>query len=103
MGGVWSFAASDNEVRRFEVKQANYCVIKAGGIKAWHMHKRQTDLWFVPPEDKGIIGLLDCRKGADTQGMASRIPLGDGKSELLLIPPGVAHGYSNPYREMRRE
>lgn len=81
-----------------EVQQVNYAVMEPGTIKAWHLHLRQHDVWFVPPECKLIVGLLDCRPDAALK-KPYRTVLGDGKSELLSIPPGVAHGASNPYPE----
>lgn len=81
-----------------EVKQVNYGVMEPGTIKAWHLHLRQWDVWHVPAECKLVVGLLDCRADAPRKE-PYRLVLGDGKSELLGIPPGVAHGASNPYRE----
>lgn len=79
------------------IRQVNYSVMEPGATKAWHLHRKQWDVWFVPPECKLIVGLLDCRREAPLN--PSRLVLGDGKSQLLVIPPGVAHGGSNPYHE----
>lgn len=79
----------------FEVRQVNYSVVEPGAIKAFHLHKRQTDVWFVPPESKLLVVLGDVRKGSPTEGNVRRLVLGDGNSFLLRIPPGVAHGCAN--------
>ena len=81
----------------FVVRQVNYSVLQPGTIKAWHLHKHQDDVWFVPPQARLLVGLLDARAGA--QGAAMRLVLGDGRSQLLRIPRGVAHGVANPSRE----
>jgi dTDP-4-dehydrorhamnose 3,5-epimerase len=79
----------------FVVRQVNYSVMEPLAIKAFHLHKRQTDVWFVPPSDKILLVLGDVRAGSATQGMVKRIVLGDGNSRLVRIPPGVAHGCRN--------
>lgn len=79
----------------FTAHQVNYSELAAGAIKAFHLHSRQTDVWFVPPSDRLLCVLIDVRKGSRSEGVRSRIVLGDGQSRLLRIPPGVAHGVRN--------
>ena len=79
----------------FEVKQINYSELEPGAIKAFHLHRGQTDVWFVPPADKMLLVLLDVRAGSPTEKVARRLVLGDGASRLVRIPPGVAHGVKN--------
>jgi dTDP-4-dehydrorhamnose 3,5-epimerase len=79
----------------FEVKQINYSELEPGAIKAFHIHRSQTDVWFVPPADKMLLVLLDVRAGSPTSSVARRVVLGDGASRLVRIPPGVAHGVRN--------
>ena len=81
--------------RGFEVRQINYSEIEPGAIKAFHLHTRQTDVWYVPPSDKLLLVLADVRKGSPTEGQVMRFVLGDGNSRLVRIPPGVAHGCKN--------
>jgi len=73
----------------------NYSVLEPLAIKAFHLHTRQTDVWYVPPSDKLLLVLADVRKGSPTEGMVMRFVLGDGNSRLVRIPPGVAHGCKN--------
>ena len=82
-------------VPAFDVRQVNYSVMEPLAIKAFHLHKRQTDVWFVPPSDKLLLVLGDVRAGSETEGEVRRIVLGDGNSALIRIPPGVAHGAKN--------
>jgi len=79
----------------FEARQINYSVVEPLATKAFHLHKRQTDVWYVPPSDKLLLVLADVRKGSPTEGTIQRIVLGDGNSRLVRIPPGVAHGCKN--------
>jgi len=79
----------------FEVRQINYSELEPGAIKAFHIHRTQTDVWFVPSGDKMLLVLLDVRAGSPTEKVARRLILGDGASRLVRIPPGVAHGVKN--------
>ena len=79
----------------FEVRQINYSEVAPGAIKAYHLHLRQTDVWFVPPSSRLLCVLIDVRAGSRTEGVQNRVVLGDGRSRLLRIPPGVAHGCRN--------
>lgn len=86
----------------FECRQVNYSEMEPGAIKAYHMHHRQTDVWYVPPCDKLLLVLHDCRAGSPSEGVTLRLVLGDGKDRLVRIPPGVAHGARNLGRERGR-
>ena len=95
-------AGMHGQLEGFECKQVNYSEIEPGAIKAYHMHHRQTDVWYVPPHDKLLLVLHDCRKGSATEGKTMRFVLGDGRDRLVRIPPGVAHGTTNLGQETGR-
>lgn len=63
-----------------------------GVVKAWHYHKKQTDMicciW-------GMVKtvLYDAREGSPTRQEIQEIYLGDHNQLLLSIPPGVYHGW----------
>ena len=75
--------------------QISYSFMEPGQIKAFHLHRNQDDLWFVPPAHRLLVGLLDVRDGSPTAQLSMRLVLGAGKGRLLLIPRGVAHGVAN--------
>jgi len=79
----------------FVVRQVNYSTMEPLAIKAFHLHDRQTDVWYVPPSDKVLLVVADVRAGSPTERVVQRIVLGDGNSRLVRIPPGVAHGVKN--------
>ena len=64
-----------------------------GGVtKAWHLHRRQTDWWYVVT---GVlrVGLHDLREGSPTRGETMDFLMGDFQpARMLKVPPGVAHG-----------
>lgn len=79
----------------FKVAQINRTRLFAGTVKAWHMHLKQDEIWYLPPNYDLFVGLWDVRKNSPTRGALSRLVLGGGKSALLFIPRGVAHGSAN--------
>ncbi|HBH46395.1 MAG: hypothetical protein A2445_04845 [Candidatus Jacksonbacteria bacterium RIFOXYC2_FULL_44_29] len=81
----------------FETKQVNWSYLEPGVIKAGHLHESQEDIWFVPPTDRLIVGLLDVREKSKTLGNKMRLVLGACKARLLYVPRGVVHGCANPY------
>ncbi len=82
-------------IPEFKVRQSSYSLVLPGAIKAFHLHFNQEDVWFVPPTDRLLIGLVDARKASPTLGMTMRFVMGGGKAQLLYIPRGVGHGGAN--------
>jgi len=76
----------------FEIRQINRSRFNPGLVKAFHLHLNQDEVWAVHPLDRLLVGLLDARKGSQTEGLSMRLVLGGGKSKFLYIPRGVAHG-----------
>jgi dTDP-4-dehydrorhamnose 3,5-epimerase len=81
------------------VTQVNFSRVLRGAIKAFHLHFSQEDVWFVPPTDRLIVGLVDVRKGSPTFEQRMRLILGAGQARMVYIPRGVAHGAANPWAE----
>ena len=64
-----------------------------GVAKAWHVHQKQVDWWYVAV---GAIkaALYDTRSDSPTYGEIQELLMGEGQPAIVLkIPPGVAHGY----------
>ncbi|MBM3324889.1 MAG: dTDP-4-dehydrorhamnose 3,5-epimerase [Calditrichaeota bacterium] len=63
-----------------------------GVVKAWHCHKKQTDHVACV---KGMIKLVvfDRRKGSPTKGKLKEFFIGEHNPKLVVIPPGVYHGW----------
>ena len=82
-------------IPEFKVRQSSYSLVLPGAIKAFHLHYNQEDVWFVPPSDRLLIGLVDARKNSPTYQATMRFMMGGGKAQLLYIPRGVGHGGAN--------
>jgi dTDP-4-dehydrorhamnose 3,5-epimerase len=79
----------------FQVRQSSWSVVQPGAIKAFHIHYNQDDVWFVPPTERLLVGLVDARADSPTLNAQMRLLLGGGVARLLFIPRGVAHGCAN--------
>jgi dTDP-4-dehydrorhamnose 3,5-epimerase len=79
----------------FHVRQSSYSLVLPGAVKAFHLHFSQDDVWFVPPTDRLLIGLVDARSQSPSHKVSMRFVMGAGKAQLLFIPRGVGHGCAN--------
>lgn len=76
----------------FTPEQVSLSKIEPGIIKAFHFHKLQTDL-FCPITGYFRIVLLDGREESSSFGYGYSLRTEETHPFVLLIPPGVAHGY----------
>jgi len=70
--------------------QWSHSMMYPGTAKAWHIHHRQTDWWYVIGSVK--VALYDARANSPTHGNLMEFLMGDQHVSCLKIPPGVAHG-----------
>ena len=76
-------------LKGFQALQVNYSTMEPLAIKAFHLHKRQTDVWYVPPADKILLVVADVRAGSKSEGLVQRI--------VRRRPPALGHGARDPY------
>ncbi len=71
-----------------------FSTVKAGAVKAWHLHKKMT-LNYACVRGEVIVGLVDLREDSSTFGEKRWIYLADSGQNyrLLTIPPGVWNGF----------
>jgi dTDP-4-dehydrorhamnose 3,5-epimerase len=72
--------------------QWSHSLMFDGVIKAWHLHRVQTDWWYILD---GVlrVGLCDLREDSSTYRETMDFLMGDLQPpRVLKIPPGVAHG-----------
>ena len=58
-----------------------------GVVKAWHMHKRQTD-HMAAISGMFRLGLYDAREDSPTKGVVQQEYMGIHRPVLVRIPPG---------------
>lgn len=90
--GFLSEVIKQGEDTFVEVKQTTFTKTYSGVIKAFHWHKKQTDVWYVALGMAQVV-LFDVRSDSPTYKETNVFYMGEDNPVLLLIPPGVAHGY----------
>jgi dTDP-4-dehydrorhamnose 3,5-epimerase len=65
---------------------------RADTVRAFHVHANLHD-WFHIVNGSAIFGLVDDRKGGSSYQKAEKIVLTARKPQLLVVPPGVYHGW----------
>jgi dTDP-4-dehydrorhamnose 3,5-epimerase len=73
--------------------QISHSLVYQNVVKAWHMHKRQTQWNYVL---NGLIkvALYDSRMDSPSYREIMEFLVGDHQpSRIYCFPPGVAHGY----------
>lgn len=72
--------------------QWSHSLMYPGTAKAWHIHEKQTDWWYVVGGPLKVA-LYDARPDSPTGGQMMELFMGDHHpARVLKIPPGVAHG-----------
>lgn len=72
--------------------QWSHSLMYQGAAKAWHIHRRQIDWWYVGSGTLKVA-LYDTRADSPTHGELMELFLGDNyPARAVRIPPGVAHG-----------
>jgi dTDP-4-dehydrorhamnose 3,5-epimerase len=63
-----------------------------GVVKCWHLHEEHTDQ-FTITRGKLQVCMVDLRTDSKTFGVVNSVIMGIQKPSLLVIPPGVMHGW----------
>lgn len=75
-----------------ETTQISAAMSLPGTIKAFHIHRYQTDYWS-PAAGMFQVALVDLRPDSPTFGLRNTFYAGALRPWQILIPPGVGHGY----------
>jgi dTDP-4-dehydrorhamnose 3,5-epimerase len=70
----------------------------AGVVKAWHLHRNQTDNVACIHGMVKLV-LFDPREDSPTRGMVEEIFMGEHHPVLVQIPKGVYHGWKGVSQE----
>ncbi len=68
-------------------------VTKPGVVRGPHEHRFQSDCFVFFGPGSFSLHLWDRREGSDTEGEYLEIKLGQDDPSLVIVPPGVVHGY----------
>ena len=68
-------------------------VTKPGIVRGPHEHIKQSDCFvFVGPGSFELY-LWDKREDSKTNGQQMKVRAGENEPAMIIVPPGVAHGY----------
>jgi dTDP-4-dehydrorhamnose 3,5-epimerase len=76
------------------VVQVNLTTTFPGRIRAWGIHRLTVDRLFAATGSLCIV-CYDGRRGSPTFGCVNELMLGERNQGLIVIPPGVYHGWKN--------
>jgi dTDP-4-dehydrorhamnose 3,5-epimerase len=65
---------------------------RADTIRAFHAHQRLHD-WFNIVHGSALFCMVDGRESSRSHKAAARLVLSHRKPQLLIVPPGVYHGW----------
>ena len=92
-GRLFEILRSDEELFN-KFGQAYVTTAYPGVVKAWHLHKYQTDnMCVITGQAKFVI--YDARENSKTHGEINEFFSGDDDRYLIQIPAGVYHGFKN--------
>lgn len=84
---------TNNDFFKADFGQLSHSLVYAGVVKAWHLHKIQTQWTYVACGLLKVV-LHDTRSQSLTYGETMEFLIGDNQSSFVYVfPPGVAHGY----------
>jgi dTDP-4-dehydrorhamnose 3,5-epimerase len=66
---------------------------KSGVIRGPHEHVHQADCFVFPGPGTFELHLWDRRENSKTNEQYLRIELGEDSPTMVIVPPGVVHGY----------
>jgi dTDP-4-dehydrorhamnose 3,5-epimerase len=78
------------------IPQMSYVSFTEPGVsRGPHEHREQTDIFAFIGPGKLEIRLWDNRNGSPTFRNKKTVTGGEGNPVLVIVPPGVIHGYRN--------
>lgn len=66
---------------------------KPGVVRGPHEHKKQADCFVFAGPGEFELHLWDNRDNSPTKGSYIKIIVGENNPTLVVVPPGVVHGY----------
>ncbi len=76
-------------------KMSYVSLTKAGMVRGPHEHTKQTDCFIFVGPGKFELYLWDRREQSRTKDEYIKIEAGENEPCLVLVPPGIVHGYKN--------
>lgn len=85
---------ADWAITEAPVVQVNLTTTFPGRVRAWGLHRHTLDRLFASAGSLCIV-CYDARRGSPTFGCVNEFHVGARNQALVVIPPGVYHGWQN--------
>ena len=79
----------------FRPTMAYLSITKPGIVRGPHEHKFQTDGFVFVGSGNFELHLWDNRKDSKTKDEYMKLEVGENNPVLVIVPPGIVHGYKN--------
>lgn len=89
----WLAEIFRNDELDFDMAMAYVSLTNPGVIRGPHEHKEQSDCFIFLGPGNFRLHLWDRRDASPTKGEALEIQVGEDNPALVIVPPGVVHGY----------
>ena len=93
-GHLTEVLREDWEVTDAPLVQVTLTTTFPGRVRAWGLHEFTTDRLFAANGSLCVV-CYDGRRTSPTYGTVNEFFLGDRNQGLVIIPPGVYHGWKN--------
>lgn len=84
-----------DEQRDFEPQMVYISETKPGEERGPHEHTEQTDYFAFCGPGSLLVRLWDTRPSSTSFGTTMSIIAGESRPTVVVVPPGVVHGYRN--------
>ena len=89
----WLAEIYRNDEIDFQPAMSYVSLTKPGIIRGPHEHKYQSDFFVFIGPGNFELHLWDRRLNSDTKNEYLKIEAGENNPVLIIVPPGVVHGY----------
>jgi len=94
-GWLMELFRQDSLPEGFNPAMSYMSITKTGMVRGPHEHKEQTDYLIFPGPSNFRLYLWDNRSESPTYGKTFNAEYGENNMAVVIIPPGIVHGYKN--------
>lgn len=89
----WLTEGFRNDELKYDPAMSYISLTNPGVIRGPHEHVDQSDCFIFAGPGNFKLYLWDRRDNSETKGESLEIEVGDINPSLVIVPPGVVHGY----------
>ena len=89
----WLAEIYRNDELNYQPVMGYVSATKSGVIRGPHEHKFQSDCFVFVGPGKFELHLWDNRENSETKGEYLKIEVGEANPTMVIVPPGIVHGY----------